>query len=183
VLERAAELATVEGLEGLSIGRLADATGMPKSSVYVLFGSKEELQLATIDAARASFIRQVVEPALERPPGRDRLLALCDGFLDYVEGRVFPGGCFFVATSAELGGKTGRVHDRVAEYQQQWRELLAQSAREADAEDLLPAGTDPAQLAFELGALLTGTNIISVLHSDDAVIERARKTVRARLGF
>ena len=182
VLERAAALASVEGLDGLSIGRLAETTGMAKSSVYVLFGSKEEMQLATIDAARGSFVCEVVEPALSTTtPGRERLLALCDGFLDYVERRVFPGGCFFVATSAELGGRSGPVHDRVATYQQQWRDLLTQSAREAAAEDQLPPGTDPDQLAFELGAILTGTSIVSVLHSDDAVIDRARRSLRERL--
>ncbi|HEY6695588.1 MAG TPA: TetR/AcrR family transcriptional regulator [Solirubrobacteraceae bacterium] len=171
-----------QGLDGLSIGRLAEATGMPKSSVYVLFGSKEELQLATIDAARESFLREVVEPAIgAAPPGRDRLLALCDGFLDYVERRVFPGGCFFVSTSAELGGRKGRVHDRVAAYQEQWRDLLRQTARETVAEGQLAAGTEPDQLAFELGAILTGTNIVAVLHDDDAVIERARRSVRQRL--
>jgi AcrR family transcriptional regulator len=182
VLERAARLATIEGLDGLSIGRLAEATGMPKSSVYVLFGSKEELQLATIEAARTSFIAEVVEPALTTTStGRARLLALCDGFLSYVERRVFPGGCFFVATSAELGGRKGRVHDLVAAYQQQGRDLLRQSAQEAQGEGDLPAGTDPDQLAFELGAILTGTNIVAVLHDDDAVIERARQAVRLRL--
>jgi AcrR family transcriptional regulator len=183
VLERAAQLATIEGLDGLSIGRLATAAAMPKSSVYVLFGSKEELQLATIEAARESFIREVVDPALSgAPPGRARLLSLCDGFLDYVERRVFPGGCFFVAASAELGGRDGRVHDRVAAYQGEWRELLARSAREAVSEQDLPRGTDPDQLAFELGAILAGTNIISVLHADEAAIARARHEVRQRLG-
>ena len=104
IVEQAAELATVEGLDGVSIGRLADATGVPKSSVHALFGSKEELQLATIGAARDSFITEVVSPALvDAKPGRERLAALCEGFLSYVERRVFPGGCFFVAAAAELG--------------------------------------------------------------------------------
>jgi BetI-type transcriptional repressor, C-terminal len=113
--------------------------------------------------------------------GLARLLALCDGFLSYVERRVFPGGCFFVATSAELGGRPGPVHDRVAAYQQQWRELLQQTAREASDQDELAPGTDPEQLAFELGAILAGTNIVAVLHSDDAVIDRARQATRQRL--
>jgi AcrR family transcriptional regulator len=149
----------------------------------VLFGSKEELQLATVDAARASFVDEVVNPALNTtPPGRERLLALCDGFLSYVERRVFPGGCFFVATSAELGGRPGRVHDRVAEYQQQWRELLKEAAQQAHSQGQLPPATDPDQLAFELGAILTGTDIVAVLHSDDTVIDRARQAIRQRLG-
>ncbi|MFY9918851.1 MAG: TetR/AcrR family transcriptional regulator [Mycobacterium sp.] len=182
VLELAARLASVEGLDGLSIGRLAQAAGMPKSSVYVLFGSKQDLQLATIDAARASFIAEVVQPALTMPPGRDRLRALCEGFLSYVERRVFPGGCFFVAASVELGGRDGRVRERVAAYQQQWRDLLQQSANEAHQHGELPSGTDPDQLAFELGTMLAGTNIIAVLHSDDTAIERAHRAIQERLG-
>jgi AcrR family transcriptional regulator len=179
ILGQAARLATVEGLEGLSIGRLADATGMPKSSVYVLFGSKEELQLATIDAARSSFLEEVVTPALRAvPPGRERLEMLCEGFLGYVQRRVFPGGCFFVATAAELGARRGRVHDRVAAYQREWRDLLEQTAREAGE---LADGADPAQLAFELSALLAGANIVAVLHDDDSAIDRARRAVTARL--
>lgn len=183
VLEQAAALATLEGLDGISIARLADATGMPKSSVYVLFGSKEKLQLATIEAALASFQHEVLGPAVTgTQPGRERLLALCEGFLSYVERRVFPGGCFFVTASAELGGRPGPVHDRVALYQGQWRELLAQTARDAQAANELAPDTDPEQLAFELGAILAGANIIAVLHSDDTAIERARRAVRSRLG-
>jgi AcrR family transcriptional regulator len=182
VVEQATRLATTEGLDGLSIGRLAVATGMPKSSVYVLFGSKEELQLATVEAARATFVDEAVTPALaSTEAGRARLLALCEGFLSYVERRVFPGGCFFVAASAELGARTGRVRDLVAAYQQQWRELLQQAAREAAARGELPHEADPDQLAFELGALLAGTDIVAVLHDDDSVIERARDAIHGRL--
>jgi len=185
VLEHAAALATLEGLAGVSIARIAAATGMPKSSVYVLFGSKEELQLATIDAARANFIRHVVTPAITTaPPGRRRLQRLCDGYLDYVEQRIFPGGCFFVTASAEMGGRTGPVRDRVARYQRQWRQLLSDTARQAHAaHELAPApGADPDQLAFELSAILAGSNIAAVLHDDNTIIGRARQAIRARLG-
>ena len=182
VVEQAAKLATIEGLEGLSIGRLAEATGLPKSSVHALFGSKQELQLATINAARTSFITEVVGPALSATePGRERLLALCEGYLSYVERRVFPGGCFFVAASAEVGGQAGRVHDEVARIQQQWRDLLAAEARTAAGQGELPGGTDAGQLAFELGVILAGTDIVSVLHDDLLVISRALAAIRARL--
>lgn len=182
VVEEAAQLASLEGIEGISIGRLADATGMPKSSVYALFGSKEELQLATINAARDSFIVEVVTPALqETEPGRQRLLALCEGYLSYVERRVFPGGCFFVSASAEVGGRAGPVHDEVARIQQQWRDLLGHEAGVALERGELPADTDPQQLAFELGVILAGTNIVSVLHDDFAVIGRARSAIESRL--
>ena len=182
VAGQAAKLATIEGLAGLSIGRLAEAAGLPKSSVHALFGSKEKLQLATISAARDSFIAEVVAPALgSAEPGRERLLGLFEGYLSYVERRVFPGGCFFVAASAEVGAQAGRVHDEVARAQQQWRDLLAQEARTAAEKGELPDGTDPAQLAFELGVILAGTNIVSVLHDDHQAISRARTAIRTRL--
>ena len=182
IVGQAAKLATIEGLEGLSIGRLAEAAGLPKSSVHALFGSKQELQLATINAARDSFITEVVGPALSSTgPGRERLLALCEGYLSYVERRVFPGGCFFVAASAEVGAQAGRVHDEVARIQQQWRDLLAAEARAAADKCELPDGADPAQLAFELGVILAGTDLVSVLHDDLHVISRARTAIRTRL--
>ncbi len=155
---------------------------MPKSSVYVLFGSKEQLQLATIDAARASFVTHVVTPALTTtPPGGQRLLQLCNGYLDYVEKRTFPGGCFFVSAAAEMGGRRGPVRDRVAGYQQQWRELLAQATHQAHAAGELSPGSDPDQLAFELGAILAGANLAAVLHDDNTIIGRAREAIRSRV--
>ncbi|MDZ7675548.1 MAG: TetR/AcrR family transcriptional regulator [Acidimicrobiales bacterium] len=181
-MERAAELATIEGLDGVSIGRLAKVTGVAKSSVHSLFGSKEELQLATINAAQDSFIAEVVAPALATTEtGRDRLVALCDGYLDYVERRVFPGGCFFVAVSAEVGARPGRVHDEVARVQGQWRDLLVAEARSAHERGALAEGLDPAQLAFELGVILAGTNIVTMLHDDNGAIARARTAVQDRL--
>ncbi len=182
ILDEAARLATVEGLDGISIGGLAAVTGMSKSGLYAHFGSKEELQLATIEAARASFVREVVGPALsDTPAGLERLLALCEGFLSYVERRVFPGGCFFVAASAEVGSRPGALHERVATYQRQWSELLRRTARDAAANGELPAEADAEQVAFELGTILAGANIVAVLHSDDTAIDRAREAIRRRL--
>src|SRR5215831_12336090 len=179
IVEQAAQLATIEGLEGLSIGRLAEAAGLPKSSVHALFGSKEQLQLATINAARDRFVTEVVGPALgAAKPGRERLLALCEGYLSYVERRVFPGGCFFVAMSAEFGARPGPVHDEVATAQQQWRDVLESEARSAADRHELAEGTDAAQLAFELGVILAGTNIVVVLHDDNGAIDQARTAIR-----
>ena len=182
IVEHAARLASVEGLEGLSIGRLAVASGVAKSSVHALFGSKEELQLATINAARDSFIAEVVGPALAgTSPGRERLLALCEGYLSYVERRVFPGGCFFVAASAEVGAQPGRIHDEVARVQQQWRDLLLQEARAAADRGELGVSDEPAQLAFELGVILAGTDIVAILHDDPGAVSRGRAAVVARI--
>jgi AcrR family transcriptional regulator len=161
-----------------AFGAGPDAAG----SVHALFGSKEELQLATINAARDSFVTEVVAPAFATTDtGRERLMALCDGYLAYVERRVFPGGCFFVAVSAEVGARPGRVHDEVARIQSQWRDLLDAEARSAYDRGELPEGRDPAQLAFELGVILAGTDIVTVLHDDNRAIARARAAVRDRL--
>jgi len=182
ILEHSARLASIEGLEGLSIGRLAEAAGVAKSSVHALFGSKEELQLATINAARENFIAEVVVPSLGATlPGRERLIALCEGYLSYVERRVFPGGCFFVAASAEVGAQPGRIHDEVARVQQQWRDLLLQEAQAAVDKGELNADDGPAQLAFELGVILAGTDIVAILHDDPGAVSRGRVAVATRL--
>ncbi len=173
ILEAAARLATVEGLNGLSIGRLAQATGMSKSGVYGLFGSKEELQLATIDAAREVFVREVVRPALTVPEGTERLLALCDGYLAYVGRRVWPGGCFFASVAAEVGAQPGPVRDRVAADQRRWVALLAENLRRAAASGQLPPGEAPDLLALEISTMLTGADIAFLLHEDPAILEGA----------
>src|SRR5271170_2654060 len=105
ILRAAADLASVEGLDGLSIGRLATELAMSKSGLFAHFGSKEDLQLATIEEARQRYVQQVIAPALAAGTGITRLSALCEAFLSYIERRVFPGGCFFAAAVAEFDGK------------------------------------------------------------------------------
>lgn len=176
----AARLATVEGLDGLSIGRLAAEIGMSKSGLYAHFGSKEQLQLATVDEARKIFIRAIVVPALAKPTARARLEALCEGFLAYIEEKVFPGGCFFAAAAAELGARPGPVRQRVAEVQREWMELLERTIADARAEGL--AVSDAAQLAYELNALLVAANTAFLLHGDHAAIDRSKAAIQSRLG-
>jgi AcrR family transcriptional regulator len=181
ILDEAARLATVEGLEGLSIGGLAAVTGMSKSGLYAHFGSKRELQLATIAAARETFVDEVLRPALAAPRGITRLLAACDAFLSHVERRVFPGGCFFAAAASEVGTRPGPVRDAVAAQHRAWLGLLERLAGEAKDLGELPAGVDPAQLAFELNALLVAANTSFILHGDPSALHRARGAVRERL--
>lgn len=176
VLDTAVRLATTEGLDGLSIGDLAKATGISKSGLYAHFGSKEELQLATVRTARRLFIDVVVAPALTTE-GLDRLRALCESFLSYVENRTLPGGCFFAAAAAELGGRPGPVRERVAEYQQEWMDLLTAATRDAITAGELDAATDPAILVFQLNALVVAANTAFILHDDPSVIDRARTAV------
>ena len=120
ILSTAAALASQDGLEPLSIGRLAEATGMSKSGLFAHFGSKEELQLATVDHAAELFVREVIAPAREAPRGLARVWALCENMIDYAERQVFPGGCFFAAASFEFNRRPGAVRDRIQHMLATW---------------------------------------------------------------
>jgi AcrR family transcriptional regulator len=174
ILDRAVDLASTEGLEGLTIGRLASELAMSKSGLFGHFGSKEELQLATIDAAQRRFVSAVVEPALGEPEGAPRLRALCDRFVAYLEGRVFPGGCFWGATMAEFDGRPGPVRDRIRDRVGAWLAELERQATIAGADD-------PRQLAFELQALGQGANSSFQLFGDPAAFRRARRAMEPLL--
>jgi AcrR family transcriptional regulator len=181
ILETAAQLASVEGLEGLSIGRLADAVGMSKSGLYAHFRSKLELQLATIAAATEVFEHEVMEPAQAAPAGTARVLALSDAFLSHVERGVFPGGCFFVAATAEMNVRPGPVRDRIAEFVAGWMQAIGAAFHEAQTRWEIRPELDPAQLAFETNALLVAANLAYPLFGDPTILERARRGVRERL--
>jgi AcrR family transcriptional regulator len=182
IVRAAADLASVEGLDGLSIGRLASDLAMSKSGLFAHFGSKEDLQLAAIEEARQRYVQQVITPALAAGTGITRLSALCEAFLSYIERRVFPGGCFFASAMAEFDSKApGPVRDRIAECQQQWMNTLERVAQDARALKQLTAGSDPQQLAFELeGALLTA-NWYFHLYTDPGYLDRARRAVQRLL--
>jgi len=181
ILRTAASLATVEGLEGLSIGNLAVATGISKSGLYAHFGSKQELQLATVEEAERILDSEVVQTALAARPGLDQLAAACEAFFSYVERRVFPGGCFFAATSLEMGTRPGPVKDRLAGIQSGFTAMLRSFAATAVEQHELTADEDPERLAFELHAILLGADTKFVLQDDPAVLELARQVVRHRL--
>lgn len=181
-LEAAIRLAAIEGLERLSLSHLAEAAGLSKSGLFGLFGSKEELQFAIIEKAREVFMRDVVLPGLAAPEGAPRLRALCEGYLDHIALREWPSGCFFASVASEVGGRPGPIRDRVAMEQKQWANLLRQSATRAAELGQLRSEDPPAQLAFELGAMLTGADIAYLLHRDPDILERVRSALRARLG-
>jgi len=179
ILEGATRLATVDGLEGLSIGRLSAEIGMSKSGLYAHFGSKEELQLATVGAAEQVFDREVITPALAAAPGLPRVRALVERFFGYIE--LYPGGCFFASTAVELAGREGPVRERIREFVTRFIGVLeAELAVAIDAGEL-GADVDPAQLAFELDALMLGANNGFVLFGDRAPIEMARAAIERAL--
>ena len=181
ILRAAASLATVDGLEGISIGDLAAHTGMSKSGLYAHFGSKEELQLATVETAQEIFDTEVVAPTQTIVDPLQRLQQLCDRFLAYVERRIFPGGCFFASTAAEFGAHPGPVREKVALVQRAWRKLLEHLIHEAQAAGSLDATEAPSQLAFELHAYLLMGNTAFVLHNDPAALEQTRVATTNRL--
>lgn len=180
VLASATDLASVDGLDGLTIGRLADASGHSKSSIATLFGSKEGLQLATVLAAREIFTAQIVEPARSQPRGARRLAALLRGALRYSRDRVFSGGCFFAATAADVDSKPGPVSDAVRAALVDWYAYVGiQVAHAVDAGEL--RAEDPEVLAFELIALNEQANARSLLLRDDRPYELAAAAMRSRL--
>jgi AcrR family transcriptional regulator len=182
ILRTAADVASVEGLQGLTIGRLGEELGMSKSGLFAHFGSKEGLQLATIEAARQRYVEAVLDPARISPPGITRLLALCESFLSYVEQAVFPGGCFFAAAMAEFDSRApSPVRDLIAECQEQWMSTLERAVAQAQEDGQIAEDTDPKQLAFELEAILLAANSYFHLHGDSSYLDRARLATRTRL--
>src|SRR5918998_6931006 len=159
ILSAAVNVASVEGLEGLSIGRLATELEMSKSGLFAHFGSKEELQVSTVRAAAAIFAHRVIVPAEQQfEPGIVRLLGMLDMWLDYMERGIFEGGCFFAAATVEMDGRPGPVRDAVAMQMTRWATALADYARVAIDRGELEPDCDPDQLAFELDALGTAVN-------------------------
>src|SRR5271170_28924 len=142
-------MATVVGLEGLTIGNLASALGLSKSGLYAHFGSKQELQLATVDQADQMFEAEVIQPALRAPAGLSQLVAICDAFFDHLRRRTFPGGCFFAGAALEMGTRPGPVKERVVAFQSGFGDLIKGFAATAIQQGELPADEDPDRLAFE----------------------------------
>ncbi|MFJ9575994.1 TetR/AcrR family transcriptional regulator [Streptomyces sp. NPDC101191] len=181
VLARTMDIASVEGLEGLSLGRIATELELSKSGVFALFGSKEELQLATVRAAAAVFAREVVIPLAELPPGPGRVWALCRNWLAYSSGRTFRGGCFFHAVTAEFDARTGPVHDAVAQARVDWVTYVERTIEEARLAGGFVEDVDVPQLAFEIIALMESANAHSVLLGETSVYARAERGIARRL--
>ena len=181
ILETAVHIASAEGLEGLTIGRLASELSMSKSGLFAHFGSKEELQVATVEAARAIFIREVIKPAFESTQGLARLWKLCDIWLSYVQSGVFRGGCFFAAAAAEFDSRPGPVRDRIAEIMKEWLSTLRNGIVEAQQAGQLNKAIDATQLAFEFNSLGLGANWAYQLYGEARAFKRARAAMRERL--
>jgi AcrR family transcriptional regulator len=174
ILDRAVDVASTEGLEGLTIGRLAADVAMSKSGLFAHFGSKEELQLATVGRAAERFREAVVDPSLEAPEGAERLRAMADAYLAHLTAESYPGGCFWAATSTEYDDRPGPVRDAIAAALDAWLGELERQARIAGVED-------PERIAFELYAVVMGANSRFRLSGDERVFAYARDSIRALL--
>ncbi|MEW6210959.1 MAG: TetR/AcrR family transcriptional regulator [Acidobacteriota bacterium] len=181
ILQQAVDIASAEGLEGLTIGRLAQELGMSKSGLFAHFGSKEELQIAVIGKARDIFVREVVEPAFAAERGLRRLQAMLDEWISYVGRSVFKGGCFFMACAIEFDSRPGEVRDLIAELSRSWLTALEDEIRYAQASNQIDSKAEAAQLAFELHAMAQEANWAYQLFDDKRAFERARAGILQRL--
>jgi len=178
IVARAVEVASVDGLEGLTIGRLADDLDMSKAGIVGQFGSKANLQRAALDEASEIFRREVWLPAANEPPGLQRLLAICDSWIRHLAGTAFPGGCFWTSASIEYDARGGPLHAQVQQGLRRWRGTLRREVKTAIENRELPADTDPDQVVFELQGLVMGLNQALQLFGDRRAVPRARRAVR-----
>jgi AcrR family transcriptional regulator len=181
-LEAAVQLASVVGLEGLTIGRLAEQLEMSKSGLVGRFGSKEQLQLAALEAAADIFRRTVYEPAAVQPRGLRRLNAICDAWIDYLGRPPFPGGCFLTTASVEFDARPGPVNAAVKRVMKRWLDVLEREAGAAIEAGELPAAADAKDIAFTINALAVGANCHFQLHRDRKALTRARRAMARVVG-
>jgi AcrR family transcriptional regulator len=181
ILRLAVNVASERGLEALSIGELAKELYMSKSGLFAHFGSKEDLQIATIEAAEEIFGNAIIKPAHAAAPGLGRLTSLLEGYIRYLERPIFTGGCFFAAAAAEFDDQPGRVRDRIAKSMRKWFGMIESECRHAVEAGQVAPFTDPQQLAFELEAYNHHANFGHRLMADEGAFDRARQGVHQRL--
>ncbi len=182
VADTAAALASVDGLAGMTLGQLATALVLPKSSVQAVYGSKVDIQIAAVGAATEIFMNNVITPALEQPEGLPRLHALVNSWFDYIGRRVLPGGCFMGATLAEFDSKPGPVRDSLAHAHRQWLALIERQISKAQTAGQLPHSPSAPALAFEIDALLGAANVARNLNDDESALTLAKELIQLRLG-
>jgi AcrR family transcriptional regulator len=181
ILARAVDIASIQGLEGLTVGSLATQLKMSKSGLFAHFGSKEDLQLATVELARQIFINKVTRPAIAAVRGMPRLWGLIEHWLALVEKRVFQGGCFFSAASFEFDSRRGVVRDRIAAIMQEWIGAIARAVYEAQKAGHLDPKVDPTRLAFEIHAIAMGAHWAHQLLDDKHAYSRSRTILLEKL--
>jgi AcrR family transcriptional regulator len=181
-VDAAVKLASVEGLEGITIGRLADELAMSKSGLIGRFGDKQAMQRAVLKTAIEQFVDAVWRPASEAPAGIARLEAIVDAWIDHLRAGVFPGGCFVTTASVEYDARPGPLHDDVKAAVRRWLHVLENQARRARDDGHLP-DRDPADVAFELHSLASGGSVAARLTGDRDGLDRVRAAMRRAIGL
>jgi AcrR family transcriptional regulator len=172
ILARAFELATVNGISGLSIGRLAEETGLSKSGLFAHFGSKDALEVAVVEEASRQFVQDVMVPALRHPRGEPRLRALFDNWIHWGQR---PGGCFFVGASTELDERPGPPRDALARAIKDWVDELAKAVRIAISEKHFRSDVNPDQVAFEIYGIMLGMHTFYRFLREPTTLDRAKQ--------
>ncbi len=181
ILDHALQIATKEGLEGLTIGRLAQDLQLSKSGLFAHFRGKEELLLQVLETARTRFIEQVVKPGLSAPRGEPRLRALFESWLNWERSAALPGGCPFIAAAVELDDRPGAAREYVVQSQKDWLEVIANSARTGIQEGQFRPDFDPEQFAYDLhGAMLSYHHLARLLR-DPSAETRVRRAFESLL--
>ncbi|MGD2131937.1 MAG: TetR/AcrR family transcriptional regulator [Maricaulaceae bacterium] len=175
IVGEALSQAVTLGLEGVSLGPLADSLGLSKSGLYAHFKSKEALQLAVLDEAVERFARLVIAPAMKKPAGLARLRALFAGHLDWIKGEHAAGGCPFSTFVQEFDDRPGRVRTSLAASQKEWRRLLSAATRDAVRGGQLPSDLDADQVAFELAGAAMSYQVSNDLLDDRTARRRAMR--------
>jgi AcrR family transcriptional regulator len=163
ILDRAMDVASVSGFEGLTVGSLASDLGISKGNITGLFGDKEALQVKTLETAVEVFIAKVITPALVESTPTRRLRRLCHGWFDYVDQRVFPGGCLMYAAINEYRARPGTIQNRASKYRDSWKALLTRTIRDAQAAGEIRVDQDIPQLVFKLTAFQASSNTAALL--------------------
>ena len=181
ILERATALASRHGLEGVSIGHLAEELGLSKSGLFAHFGSKEVLQVEILRFAAERFVENVVRPALAQPRGEPRVRAIFERWIAWDRSHSVPGGCLFVAAASELDDRPGPARDELVRLQRDWLDSIAIAFRSGITEGHFRADCDPEQFAYDLYAVALGLHHARRLLRDPAADARARASVEALL--
>jgi AcrR family transcriptional regulator len=181
ILDASVDIASAEGLGGLTIGRLAGELGMSKSGLFAHFGSKEDLQIATVRQARDVFIREIVAPTATIEPGIRKLTLLLNNWIQFVEKSFFRGGCFFFAASAEMDDRPGRVRDLIAHLTMSWIRVIEAEIRASRDNAEISNDGDTQMLAFRFHAFVQEANWFFRLHHRSDAFEMARRSIEVEL--
>jgi AcrR family transcriptional regulator len=181
ILERAVDIASAEGMAGLSLARIAGELGISKSGVSGHFADQTELQLAVIARAAHLYVERVAIPAWNTPPGLGRVRRFCELWLGFMSESVLAGRCFFLTAIVEFDARPGPIRDELARLRTHWEQLFTGAVNETERLGEVSAGTDASQVFFEIFAWVAAAVVDSQLLGDMTAFGRAGRSINNRL--